>query len=338
MNFRHLGLSGLIVSQIAYGNWLTRSSSRSEETEVACVRAALDVGITTFDTADVYAGTHAEESLGRALKGERREGLEILTKVFAPTGPGRNDLGLSRKHIHESINNSLRRLGTDHVDVYQAHRFDPSVPLEETMEALADVVHAGKAHYIGVSEWTADQIRRGHALARELRIFLVSNQPQYSALWRVPEAEVIPACAELGIGQVVWSPLAQGVLTGKYLPGREWPVGSRATDVNDGSPELAAWLKDDVLGRVQELQPLVADAGLSLAQLALAWVLQRPGVSAVVVGASRPEQITANAQAVDVRLDEEVMERIDLVLGPVVVRDPAETRTLSPADRDWRLA
>lgn len=302
------------------------------------MRAALDAGITTFDTADVYADSAAEESLGRALKGERREGLEILTKVFAPTGPGRNDLGLSRKHIRESIDNSLRRLGTDYVDVYQAHRFDASTPLEETMTALADVVHSGKAHYIGVSEWTADQIRRGHALAGELRIQLIANQPQYSALWRVPEAEVMPVCEELGIGQVVWSPLAQGVLTGKYLPGGQWPEGSRATDSNDGSEVLAPWLTDEVLGRVQRLRPIAADLGLTLAQLSLAWVLQHPGVSAAVLGASRPEQITDNAKAVGVTLDAEVLGAIDAVLGPVVSRDPAATADSSPADPAWRLA
>ncbi|MCC3770314.1 aldo/keto reductase family protein [Streptomyces sp. UNOC14_S4] len=338
MDFRHLGRSGLIVSRIAYGNWLTRSSARDEETELACVRAALDAGITTFDTADVYADTLAEESLGRALKSERREGLEILTKVFAPTGPGRNDLGLSRKHIRESIDNSLRRLGTDHVDVYQAHRFDPSTPLEETMEAFADVVHAGKAHYIGVSEWTADQIRRGHALARELRISLVSSQPQYSALWRVPEAEVMPACEELGVGQLVWSPLAQGVLTGKYLPGQEWPARSRALDSNDGSPVLENWLKDDVLGRVQQLRPVADGLGLTIAQLSLAWVLQHPNVASAVIGASRPEQITDNAKAAGVRLEEDVLAAIDAVLDPVVSRDPAATRDSSPTDPGWRLA
>ncbi|GAB2699313.1 aldo/keto reductase family protein [Kitasatospora kifunensis] len=302
------------------------------------MRAALDAGITTFDTADVYADTRAEESLGRALKGERREGLEVLTKVFAPTGPGHNDLGLSRKHIRESIDNSLRRLGMDYVDVYQAHRFDPSTPLEETMTALADVVHSGKAHYIGVCEWTADQIRRGHALARELKVSLVSNQPQYSALWRVPEVEVMPACEELGIGQIVWSPLAQGVLTGKYLPGEQWPEGSRATDSNDGSEVLTPWLTDEVLGRVQQLRPIAADLGLSLAQLSLAWVLRHPGVSTAVLGASRPEQITDNAKALGVTLDAEVLGAIDAALGPVVSRDAAATAQSSPTDPAWRLA
>lgn len=301
------------------------------------MRAALDAGITTFDTADVYADTQAEESLGRALKGERREGLEIFTKVFAPTGPGRNDMGLSRKHIRESIDGSLRRLGTDHVDLYQAHRFDPSTPLEETMEAFADLVHAGKAHYIGVSEWTADQIRRGHALARELRVPFVSNQPQYSALWRVPEAEVMPVCEELGMSQIVWSPLAQGVLTGKYLPGGEWPAGSRATDSNDGSAVLAGWLNDEVLGRVQRLRPVADGLGLTVAQLSLAWVLQHRNVATAVVGASRPEQITDNAKAAGVRLDEETMAAIDAALAPVASRDPAATADSSPADPGWRL-
>ncbi len=256
MEYRHLGRSGLIISEIAYGNWLTHGSQVEEDAATACVRAALEAGITTFDTADVYAQTRAESVLGRALKGERREGLEILTKVFWPTGPGRNDRGLSRKHIMESIENSLRRLQTDHVDVYQAHRFDVSTPLEETMEAFADVVHAGKAHYIGVSEWTSDQIRRGHALARELRVPLVSNQPQYSALWRVIEGEVVPTCEELGLGQVVFSPIAQGVLTGKYLPGQQPPEGSRATDDKGGSDMISRWMRDEVLEQVQQLQPL----------------------------------------------------------------------------------
>ncbi|HEY3479954.1 MAG TPA: aldo/keto reductase, partial [Streptomyces sp.] len=249
MEYRHLGRSGLMISEIAYGNWLTHGSQVEEDAATACVRAALDAGITTFDTADVYAQTRAESVLGRALKGERREGLEIFTKVYWPTGPGHNDRGLSRKHIMESIDNSLRRLQTDHVDLYQAHRFDRFTPLEETMEAFADVVHSGKAHYIGVSEWTADEIRRGHALARELRIPLVSNQPQYSALWRVIEAEVVPASEELGIGQIVFSPIAQGVLTGKYVPGRQPPEGSRATDEKGGADMIGRFLRDEVLER-----------------------------------------------------------------------------------------
>jgi aryl-alcohol dehydrogenase-like predicted oxidoreductase len=254
MEFRHLGRSGLKVSEISYGNWITHGSQVADDAAIACVREALDLGITTFDTADVYAGTRAESVLGRALAGQRREGLEIFTKVYWPTGPGPNDRGLSRKHIMESINGSLRRLQTDYVDLYQAHRFDFATPLEETMEAFADIVRAGKALYIGVSEWTAEQIRAGHALARELRIPLVSNQPQYSMLWRVIEAEVVPTCSELGIGQVVFSPIAQGVLTGKYLPGQAPPAGSRATD-ESGSTFIQRLLKDDVLERVQRLRP-----------------------------------------------------------------------------------
>jgi aryl-alcohol dehydrogenase-like predicted oxidoreductase len=305
-----------------------------EEAALACVRQALDEGITTFDTADVYANTKAETVLGKALQGERREGLEIFTKVYWPTGPGKhNDHGLSRKHVMESIDGSLRRLGTDYVDLYQAHRFDYETPLEETMEAFADIVRAGKAHYIGVSEWTADQIRRGHALARELRIPFVSNQPQYSMLWRVIEAEVVPTSEELGVGQVVWSPIAQGVLTGKYLPGEQPPAGSRATDDKGGSDMISRWLKDDVLTRVQELRPIADEAGLSLAQLAVAWVLQNRNVSAAIIGASRPEQVTENVKAAGVVLEPAVMKAIDEVIEPVVERDPAQTK--SPSRRDF---
>ncbi|NUT33410.1 MAG: aldo/keto reductase family protein [Hamadaea sp.] len=330
MEFRHLGRSGLLVSEISYGNWITHGSQVEEEAALACVRAALDLGITTFDTADVYAGTKAEEVLGRALNGERREGLEIFTKVYWPTGPGRNDRGLSRKHIMESINGSLRRLQTDYVDLYQAHRFDYSTPLEETMTAFADIVHAGKAHYIGVSEWTADEIRQAHALAVDLRIPLVSSQPQYSMLWRVIEAEVVPASEELGLGQIVWSPLAQGVLTGKYLPGQSAPEGSRATDPSGGQ-FMGKFLTDDVLTRVQQLKPLAEQAGLTLAQLAVAWVLQNPNVSSAIVGATRPEQLKDNVKASGVKLEAELLKRIDEILDPVVVRDPS--LTASPAQR-----
>jgi aryl-alcohol dehydrogenase-like predicted oxidoreductase len=334
MEIRNLGASGLKISAIAYGNWLTHGSQVEEDAALACVRQALDEGITTFDTADVYANTAAETVLGKALKGERREGLEIFTKVYFPTGPGaHNDHGLSRKHILESINGSLRRLGTDYVDLYQAHRYDYETPLEETMEAFADVVHSGKAHYIGVSEWRAEEIRAAHELARELRISLVSNQPQYNMLWRVIEAEVVPTCEELGIGQIVWSPIAQGALTGKYKPGQEHPAGSRATDDKGGADMISRWLNDDVLGRVQKLQPVADEAGLSLAQLAVAWVLQNSNVSAAIIGASRPEQVTENVKAAGVRLDAEALARIDEVLDGVVMSDPGKTR--SPATRDF---
>src|SRR5690349_19050021 len=333
MEFRHLGRSGLIVSEISYGNWITHGSQVEEDAANACVRAALELGVTTFDTADVYAGTRAEAVLGRALAGERREGLEILTKVFWPTGPGRNDRGLSRKHIMESINGSLRRLQTDYVDVYQMHRYDYHTPLDETFEALADVVHSGKAHYIGVSEWKAEQLRAGHALARELKIPFVSNQPQYSMLWRVIEAEVVPTSKELGIGQIVWSPIAQGVLTGKYLPGQPAPEGSRATDDKGGANMIKRWMQDDVLERVQQLKPIADEAGLSLAQLAVAWVLQNDNVSAAIIGASRPEQVSDNVKASGVVLDPATLKAIDDVVGPVVERDPAKTQ--SPPSRDF---
>ncbi|MFF3125981.1 aldo/keto reductase family protein [Streptomyces sp. NPDC057908] len=325
MEFRRLGRSGLTISEIAYGNWLTHGSQVEEDAAIACIRAALDAGITTFDTADVYAETRAEAVLGRALKNERREGLEVFTKVYFPTGPGHNDRGLGRKHIMESIDNSLRRLQTDYVDLYQAHRYDHSTPLEETMEAFADVVRSGKALYIGVSEWTADQLRAAHGLARELQVPLISNQPQYSALWRVIESEVVPASEELGIGQIVWSPIAQGALTGKYKPGAPLPAGSRATDDKGGASMVAGWLRDDVLERVQRLRPLADQAGLSLAQLAVAWVLQNSNVSAAIIGASRPEQVTENAGAAGVTLDAELLKGIDDILDPVVERDPGLT-------------
>ena len=334
MDFRYLGNSGLKVSEISYGNWLTHGSQVENEQAKACVRAALDAGITTFDTADAYANTKAEAVLGDALEGVRRESLEILTKVYWPTGPGGpNDVGLSRKHIHESINGSLKRLKTDYVDVYQAHRFDTETPLEETMEAFADLVRAGKVLYIGVSEWTADQLREGHRLARELHVHLVSNQPQYNMLWRVIEAEVVPASEELGIGQIVFSPIAQGVLTGKYLPGQPPPEGSRATDINGGANFVQRFLTDDVLTRVQELKPIADEAGLSLAQLAVAWVLQNRNVSSAIIGASRPEQVLENVKACGVKLEEGLMKRIDETLGNIVERDPAKTAQNAPQSR-----
>jgi aryl-alcohol dehydrogenase-like predicted oxidoreductase len=327
MEFRHLGRSGMLVSEISYGNWITHGSQVEEEAATACVHEALDLGITTFDTADVYAGTRAEEVLGRALSGQRREGLEIFTKVFWPTGPGRNDRGLSRKHIMESINGSLRRLKTDYVDLYQAHRYDYATPLEETMQAFADVVRSGKAHYIGVSEWRADEIRAAHALATDLNIQLVSNQPQYSMLWRVIEAEVVPTCEELGIGQIVWSPMAQGVLTGKYRPGHPPPDGSRATDEKSGAAFIKGFLDDDLLERVQRLRPLAEQAGLSMAQLAIAWVLHNPNVSSAIVGATRPEQLRDNVKGSGARLDADLLKAIDDALDPVVERDPGQTRS-----------
>ena len=330
MEFRHLGRSGLIISEIAYGNWITHGSQVEAEAAHACVRAALDAGITTFDTADVYAGTKAESVLGEALKGERRAGLEIFTKVYWPTGEGRNDRGLSRKHILESIDGSLRRLQTDYVDLYQAHRYDHSTPLEETMLAFADVVRQGKALYIGVSEWRAEEIRAAAGLAKELHVPLISSQPQYNMLWRVIEPEVVPTCEELGLSQIVWSPIAQGVLTGKYKPGQPVPAGSRATDER-GGVFIKQMLNDELLTRVEQLAPLAAEADLTLAQLAVAWTLQNRNVAAAIIGASRPEQVAENVKAAGVKLDDGLLKRIDEILEPVVVRDPA--RTVSPAER-----
>jgi aryl-alcohol dehydrogenase-like predicted oxidoreductase len=326
MEFRHLGKSGLMVSEIAYGNWITHGSQVEADAARACVRAALDVGITTFDTADVYAGTRAEAVLGEALAGVRRESYELFTKVFWPTGSGKNDRGLSRKHIIESCNASLVRLKTDHLDLYQAHRFDVETPLEETLRAFDDLVRQGKVHYIGVSEWTAAQITEALRIADEMGFDrIVSNQPQYSMLWRVIEAEVVPACEREGVGQIVFSPLAQGVLTGKYKPGEPPPAGSRATDERGGAEFISRWMTDDVLSRVQQLQPIADDAGLSLATMALAWVLQNPGVSSAIIGASRPEQVHANVHASGVRLEPALRKRIDEVLDPIIERDPGQT-------------
>ncbi len=336
MKHRFLGSSGLQISEIAYGNWLTHGSQVENEAATACVHAALEAGITTFDTADVYANTVAEQVLGDALAGQRRESLEILTKVYWTTGPGGpNDSGLSRKHMMESINGSLRRLGTDYVDLYQAHRYDHGTPLEETMQAFADIVRQGKALYIGVSEWTADQIHAGQALARELGFRLVSNQPQYSMLWRVIEGEVVPASREEGLSQIVFSPIGQGVLTGKYRPGAALPEGSRATDEKGGARFIQRYLRDEVLERVAGLQAVADELDISMAQLAVAWVLQNDNVAAAIIGASRPEQVAENVKASGIVIPGELMTRIDEVLGDVVERDPARTAESSPATRPW---
>ena len=332
MEFRHLGRSGLLVSEISYGNWLTHGSQVEADQATACVREALEVGITTFDTADVYAQTRAESVLGEALKGVRRESYELFTKVFWPTGPGKNDMGLSRKHILESCNASLKRLQTDHIDLYQAHRYDVDTPLEETLRAFDDLVRAGKVMYVGVSEWNATQISEALEIADKMGFDrIVSNQPQYSMLWRVIEAEVVPLSEKEGIGQIVWSPIAQGVLTGKYLPGQPPPEGSRATDDKGGANMISRWLDDDVLTKVQQLKPLADEAGLTMAQLAIAWVLNNPNVSSAIVGATRPEQVRDNAAAAGKKLDADLLKKIDEVLAGVVIDDPA--KTVAPASR-----
>jgi aryl-alcohol dehydrogenase-like predicted oxidoreductase len=325
MEHRHLGRSGLLVSEIVYGNWITHGSQVEEDAALACVATALDEGITTFDTADVYARTRAEEVLGKALHGTRRESVEIFTKVFWPTGPGANNRGLSRKHIMESAHNSLRRLQTDYIDLYQAHRYDHETPLEETLRAFDDLVRQGKVLYIGVSEWRAEEIAAALKIAAEMGLDrIVSNQPQYNMLWRVIESEVVGLSEREGIGQIVWSPIAQGVLTGKYLPGATPPAGSRATD-EQGSGFISRLLTDEILTRVQQLKPIAQAAGLTMAQLAVAWTLQNPNVSAAIVGATRPEQVRENVKASGVRLDAAVLKQIDDVLGDQIVTDPALT-------------
>ena len=330
MQHRRLGASGLRVSEIILGNWITHGSQIDDSTAIDCVHAALDAGITTFDTADVYAATAAESVLGRALHGQRREGLEIATKVYWPTGPGPNDRGLSRKHIRESLHASLRRLGTDYVDVYQAHRFDHETPLEETLHAFNDLVREGKVLYLGVSEWRAEEIEAAMQIIERDRLApIVSNQPQYSMLWRVIEAEVIPVSQRYGIGQIVWSPIAQGVLSGKYAPGGQVPAGSRASG-GEGANFISRFMDDEILSAVQGLAPIAESVGVTMAQLAIAWVLNQPGISAAIIGASRPEQVTENIAASGVELDADTLRQIDAALGDVVQRDPALTQSPNP--------
>ena len=278
MEYRRLGSSGMYLSEIAYGNWITHGSQVEAEAAIKCVRAALDGGVTTFDTADVYAATKAETVLGRALKGVRRESYELATKVYWPTGTGKNDRGLSRKHIMESCHASLKRLQTDHIDLYQLHRFDFETPLEETLSAIDDLVRQGKIHYVGFSEWTADQIKSALKIQDERGYTrFVSSQPQYSALWRVIEAEVLPLSQKEGIGQIVWSPVAQGVLTGKYQSGKKAPAGSRATDKKSGAGMISRWMRDEIFDSVQLLKPIASDLGITMSQMAIAWVLANPG-------------------------------------------------------------
>jgi aryl-alcohol dehydrogenase-like predicted oxidoreductase len=331
MEYRRLGSTGMYVSEISYGNWITHGSQVETESAIKCVREALNQGITTFDTADVYANTKAEVVLAKALKGVRRESYELFTKVYWPTGPGKNDRGLSRKHIMESCHASLKRLNSDHIDLYQLHRFDFETPLEESLGALDDLVRQGKVMYVGFSEWTAEQIARGLKI-QDQRGYnrFVSSQPQYSALWRVIEAEVVPLSEREGIGQIVWSPMAQGVLTGKYLPGKKAPAGSRATDKKSGAAMISRWMKDDVLEAVQLLKPIAESVDLSMSQMALAWVLQNPNISSAIMGATKPAQIRDNVKASGVKLPAEVMKAIDGAIGKVAERDPKKNVSPNP--------
>ena len=321
----------MYVSEIAYGNWITHGSQVEEDAAIKCVKAALTEGITTFDTADVYAGTRAETVLGKALKGVKRESYELFTKVYWPTGTGKNDRGLSRKHIMESVHASLKRLGTDHIDLYQMHRFDFEAPLEESLRAFEDLVRQGKVHYIGFSEWNAQQINDALGIQKANGwTRFVSSQPQYSMLWRVIEREVVPLSEQEGIGQIVWSPIAQGVLTGKYLPGVKPPAGSRATDKKSGAGMISRWMRDDVLTAVQNLKPIADEVGLTLSQLALAWALQNKNVSAVIMGATKPAQVKENVKASGVKLEHDVMAKIDAVLGSLPETDPSKNESPNP--------
>ncbi len=318
MQRRRLGDSDLEVSAIALGSWLTYSGGVGREQTEACTRAAIDAGITLFDTANVYGRGAAETAWGEILAEYPRDSYALATKAYFPMSA--RDRGLSRAQVHKQIDGSLRRLGVDYVDLFQCHRYDDDTPLEETMQALTEVVEAGKARWIGFSEWPAERIRQALELPGVARF--VSSQPQYSALWRAPEAEVIPLCREHGISQIVWSPLAQGVLTGKYLPGEKVPADSRAAS-KAMNRFIRQWLSRSTLEAVQRLQPVADEAGLTMSQLGLAWVLHQPNVTAAIVGATRPEQVRENAAAADVRLSADTLRAIDDTLAGVAVRTAA---------------
>ena len=331
MEYRRLGTTGMYVSEISYGNWITHGSQVESDAAIKCVKTAYELGITTFDTADVYAGTKAETVLGKALKGMRRESYELFTKVYWPTGTGKNDRGLSRKHIIESCNASLKRLQTDHIDLYQMHRFDYETPVEESLSAFDDLIRAGKVHYIGFSEWNAAQISNALKIQDERGYNrFVSSQPQYSALWRVIETEVVPLSIAEGIGQIVWSPMAQGILSGKYLPGKKAPADSRATDKKSGAGMISGWMRDEVLTAVQKLKPIAEEAGLSMSQMAIAWVLQNPNVSSAIMGATTPKQVKENVKASGIKLSADTMKAIDKALGNLPEKDPKKNESPNP--------
>lgn len=323
MRYRKLGAAGVKVSEISLGSWLTYGGSVEDERAIACIHRAFELGVNFFDTANVYRRGAAEEVTGRALKGIPRDDYVLATKVYFSMGDGPNDRGLSRKHIMEQCHASLRRLGTDYVDLYQCHRADHDTPLDETLRALDDLVTQGKVLYVGVSEWSAERIEESRRIQDELGLDpLASNQPEYSMLQRSIERDVLPVCKRLGIGQVVWSPIAQGVLAGKYKPGEQPPSGSRAATPGD-QDMMSRFMRDDVLTAVQDLEPVADGLGITMAQLALAWVLREPGISSAIVGASRPEQVKENVAASGVELAEDVLEHIDEILGGVLVSAPA---------------
>ncbi|MDQ3912676.1 MAG: aldo/keto reductase family protein [Actinomycetota bacterium] len=318
MEYRRLGGSGAKVSEVSLGSWLTYGGSVAEEQARACIHKAYELGINFFDTANVYMRGAAEEIVGRALKGFERDSYFLATKVYFPMGDGPNDRGLSRKHVTEQCHASLRRLGVDYVDLYQCHRYDEDAPLEETLRALDDLVRQGKVLYVGVSEWTAQQISDALRLAEEINLDrIISNQPRYNMIQRQIEAEVIPLCEREGVGQVVFSPLAQGVLTGKYRPGEAPEQGTRAADPRSNR-FMRQLMNEEVLSAVGKLVSVASDAGLSMSQLALAWVLRQEDASSAIIGASRPEQVEDNAGAAGVRLSPEVISEIDGILESVV--------------------
>ncbi|HEU4384120.1 MAG TPA: aldo/keto reductase family protein [Anaeromyxobacteraceae bacterium] len=310
MRYRKLGASDLVVSEISLGSWLTYGGGVPRDRAVACVERAFEAGINFIDTANVYAGGAAESFLGEVLAGRPRDRYLLATKVFFPMPDGGQ--GLSAAQIRKQLDASLKRLRVDHVDLYQCHRYDPDVSLAETMQALTEAVRRGKARYLGFSEWTPDQVRAALALAGVERF--ASSQPQYSMLERGPEAELFPLCAREGIGQIVWSPLKQGILTGKYLPGRPVPADSRAASATMGG-FIQKRMDRAVLARVQSLRPIAAELGLTVAQLALAWVLRRREVSSAIIGATTPEQVAENAKASDVKLGEDVVRRAEAALA-----------------------
>jgi voltage-dependent potassium channel beta subunit len=319
MKFRHLGASGVKVSEIGLGSWLTYGSSVGEEAARRCIQRALDLGVNFFDTANVYGRGAAEQVMGRGLKDVPRDDYVLATKVFFPMGGGPNDRGLSRKHVMEQCHRSLERLGTDYVDLYQCHRPDPDTPVEETLRALDDLVTQGKVLYVGVSEWSAEQLEEARAIQRELGLDpLVSNQPQYSLLYRAIEADVIPVSKQLGIGQVAWSPIAQGVLSGKYAPGDRPAPGTRAANPEDRN-FMQLFMDDRVLEGVQRLRPIAERLGITMAQLAIAWVLREENVASAIVGATRPEQVGENVAAADVELAPEVLSAVDDALEGALV-------------------
>jgi aryl-alcohol dehydrogenase-like predicted oxidoreductase len=317
VDYRRLGNSGLRVSEISLGSWLTYGGSVEEERAKACIRRAFELGVNFFDTANVYRRGEAERVVGEALRDIDRDDYVLATKVFFPMDDGPNDWGLSRKHIMEQCERSLRRLGVDYVDLYQCHRPDPETPFEETLRALDDLVTQGKVLYVGVSEWSAEQLAEARRIQADLGLDpLISNQPQYSLLYRAIEDHVIPISRKLGIGQIVWSPLAQGVLTGKYAPGEAPPPDSRAAHPED-QHFMARFMEDRVLERVQGLKPIAEEAGVTLAQLALAWVLREPNVASAIVGASRPEQLDENAAASGLKIDPALFAEGEKILAPV---------------------